>query len=73
MYIYIKINDNGAGIRKKHIKKIFQPYFSTKIKRQNWGVGLSYVRNVINTYYGFVWAESDKQSGTSIKLLLNRG
>lgn len=72
-YIYVTVNDNGLGISKKNINKIFHSYFTTKFKQKNWGLGLSYVYNVINTYYGYVWATSDKESGTSINLLLNRG
>jgi PAS domain S-box-containing protein len=42
----IKIKDNGKGIEKKSISKIFEPYFTTKYKSQGTGIGL-YMTNQI--------------------------
>ena len=57
-WLCISIIDNGTGISKKHSKKIFEPLFSTKQTFNNWGVGLSYVNNIISTHSGYINVKS---------------
>jgi signal transduction histidine kinase len=69
-WIYLSIEDNGCGIPKKNLKKIFTPYFSTKSKQNNWGMGLSYVFRVITAHYGHVRIKSRKGEYTNVEILL---
>jgi signal transduction histidine kinase len=50
--IYIKIRDNAGGIDPKIVEKIFNPYFSTKKRKNGGGLGLFAVKNVINHHDG---------------------
>ena len=43
----LSISDNGRGIEKENLDKIFIPFFSTENRRENWGLGLSYCYRVI--------------------------
>ena len=52
----VVIEDDGSGIRDKDLKKIFDPFFSTKDKGS--GLGLSIVRNIIEGHKGSIWIES---------------
>jgi len=45
--VYIVIKDNGTGIKENVIKKIFEPYFTTKHQGQGTGLGLYMTREII--------------------------
>jgi len=45
--IIIKIKDNGGGIDESILKRIFEPYFTTKHQSQGTGLGLHMTRNLI--------------------------
>jgi len=63
-YAKIEIKDNGIGIDKKHLDKIFDPYFTTKGKKGT-GVGLSTVKDIIEELQGYIEIETEKESGTN--------
>lgn len=69
-WLYIQIKDTGVGISKKLVKKIYQPFYSTKGKLNNWGIGLSYVKNVIHAHLGIIDVESVEDKYTSFEILL---
>lgn len=46
-YLNISISDNGCGIKKSHLKKIFSPYFSTHNQHLDSGLGLYIAKNII--------------------------
>lgn len=59
--IVISISDDGPGIPKSHISKIFEPYFSTKEKGT--GLGLSIVRHNTEMYGGSISVQSELGKG----------
>jgi len=61
--VIIRITDNGPGIPKSQIKKVFEPYFSTKEKGT--GLGLSIVKHNVDIYGGRVWIESELGKGAT--------
>jgi signal transduction histidine kinase len=66
----VEIEDNGCGINQEHLKKIFNPFFTTREKGS--GLGLSIVRKIIEAHQGIITIESEKGQGTRVKLLLPR-
>lgn len=73
----VVIQDDGGGIREKDLKKIFDPFFSTKDKGS--GLGLSIVRNIIEGHQGRIWIESRhkasaaQKTGTRVFIRLPKG
>ena len=58
----ITISDNGHGIPEDVIKKIFQPYFTTKTSGT--GLGLAMTRKIIEFWKGEIWFETKEGGGT---------
>ncbi len=60
------ISDNGKGMDKESLLKIFEPYFSTKEKGS--GLGLTNTQNIILNHKGNIYAESEEGKGTSFNI-----
>lgn len=67
---YIRITDNGPGIPKKDLRKIFRPFFSTKPSKTNWGMGLAYCHRVIKAHRGFLNLLTTPGVGTTVEVVL---
>jgi signal transduction histidine kinase len=66
--LHIEIEDNGKGIKKKDLKRIFTPFFSTKPKGS--GLGLYVVKKIVEEHQGNVSIESEVGKGTKVKIKL---
>ncbi len=67
--LIIKIKDNGCGIKKENIDKIFQPFFSTKDKEKGIGIGLTTVKKIVEEdLYGKIYVYSEENNGTSLNI-----
>ncbi len=66
--IKVDVRDNGVGISKENINKIFKPYYTTK--RQGFGLGLPLIQNIIQKHNGKLTVESEKGRGTTFSLYL---
>ncbi|MBN2372875.1 PAS domain S-box protein [bacterium] len=67
-YIKITFEDEGIGIPKENLKKIFDPYFSTK--QMGSGLGLSVVYSIIKKHNGHIAAKSEQGKGTAFYVYL---
>lgn len=69
-YIVIDINDNGIGIEKHNLKKITEPFFTTKSPNLGTGLGLSISHNIIKKHGGFIEFKSEIKKGTNVQIRL---
>jgi len=69
-FIIIELEDTGKGIDEELRLKIFEPYFSTKEKDSNLGMGLYLVDRVMKEHGGFIEIESEREKGAKFSLYL---
>jgi PAS domain S-box-containing protein len=67
-YIKITVKDEGAGISKEHISRIFEPYFTTR--QTGSGLGLAATYSIIRAHEGFIEVESSVGAGTAFYIYL---
>ncbi|OGX23581.1 MAG: hypothetical protein A3J51_01275 [Omnitrophica WOR_2 bacterium RIFCSPHIGHO2_02_FULL_45_21] len=71
-YLKIKVEDNGLGAKEQELKKMFTPFFTTKISsRKGTGLGLYVIKKIITAnHYGKINFESAYKQGTKFILEL---
>lgn len=67
-FFFIKIQDTGMGIPSDKISSVFLPFFTTKNKDSNLGLGLSYCYNVMKKHNGCIEISSKVGHGTEVSL-----
>ena len=66
----VKISDNGKGMAKPEVDRLFEPYFTTKEKGN--GLGLANSQNIILGHDGSISAESEYEKGTTFTIILKK-
>lgn len=66
----LKVRDNGPGIAKQNMEKIFQAFWTSKSKKQGTGLGLGISRKLIRNLGGNIFVSSKKQEWTCFTVLL---
>ncbi|MBD3277579.1 MAG: PAS domain S-box protein [Candidatus Aegiribacteria sp.] len=69
-YAMISISDNGHGMEKETLSRIFEPFFSTKGITAGTGLGLSTVYGIVTQHDGAITAESQKGMGSTFRVYL---
>jgi signal transduction histidine kinase len=67
--VEISVSDTGTGIKEEDLKRVFEPYFSTKEKGV--GLGLAIARKTIEEHQGTITIESRPGEGTTVRVLLH--
>ena len=70
--VVVEVSDTGKGIRKKDLKSVFKPGFTTK--QRGWGLGLSLAKRIVEEYHhGRIFVKaSEVGRGTTFRIELKR-
>lgn len=68
--IVVYFEDTGPGIVKEDFSRLFEPFFTTKTDGKGVGLGLSVAYGIVKEHGGYIFVESDAQSGTRFRLTL---
>lgn len=71
--ILFSISDNGTGVKKEHLDKIFEPLFTTDPSRKISGLGLSICKQIIESHDGKISATNNIEGGLKITFTLKEG
>jgi len=67
-FAHFVISDNGPGIPRRHLRRVFDPYFTTKPTGTGLGLTISY--SVIHKHGGHIFVSSSRKSGTRFDIYL---
>ena len=67
-FVIAQVSDTGGGIEKSHLEKLFEPFFSTKVKGV--GLGLAIAKEIMENHKGMIDVESKLGHGTTFTLYL---
>ncbi len=69
-YVVIEVADTGVGIDPNLLKRIFEPFFSTKEQGKGTGLGLSMIYGFVHSQNGFIDVESTPGKGSIFRIFL---
>jgi len=66
-YYHVKVNDNGGGMDKITLSKLFEPYFSTK--SSGMGLGLVITKKILDDMKAKIYVKSEMGKGTEVEVV----
>jgi PAS domain S-box-containing protein len=67
-YVKLEVADTGAGIPRENLKRIFNPYFTTR--ENGTGLGLTTAYHILKSHGGNLFVDSEPGAGTTVTLYL---
>ncbi|MCK4987985.1 MAG: response regulator, partial [Desulfobacterales bacterium] len=69
-HLKLSVRDTGHGIHPEAQERIFEPYFTTKVKGEGTGLGLAVVQGIIKSQNGAITVESEVGKGSTFHVYL---
>jgi signal transduction histidine kinase len=74
--VLLQIEDNGIGIKSEYLPYVFEKFYRVPDANKNgangFGLGLSYVKQIIKLHKGSVSIDSEYGTGTKVKIMLSK-
>jgi signal transduction histidine kinase len=69
-WVWVEVQDNGSGIAPENLKRLFEPFYTTKPKGQGTGLGLSLSYGIVQRHSGRIEVESEPGQGSVFRVYL---
>lgn len=71
--VTIAVSDTGPGIPREHLGRIFEPFFSTKVRGEGVGLGLAICHSAIELLHGALVVDLPPGGTTTFRVILPAG
>ena len=71
-HVVVEVIDQGVGIRRADLNKIFEPFYTTKPPGRGTGLGLSVCYSIVSAHGGRIEVDSTPGAGSVFRILLPR-
>jgi len=68
--IKVEVADNGQGMSREHIRKLFTPFFTTKGRGKGVGLGLAVAQGLVQHHQGRIEVKSEEGRGSAFTVVL---
>jgi len=68
--VFLRVSDTGVGIPREHLKKVFEPFFTTRDDTGGSGLGLAVCRHIVESLHGRMTVRSQVDKGTCFTVVL---
>jgi C4-dicarboxylate-specific signal transduction histidine kinase len=69
--IVICVKDNGAGMPPETLRRVFNPFYTTRPVGQGTGLGLTLTERILKRYGGNIYLDSQQGKGTTVTIVLS--
>ncbi len=69
-YVVLDVEDDGVGIPKENLSRVFEPFYTTKETGKGIGLGLAMAYGAIKQHFGFVEVESAPSLGSRFSIFI---
>ena len=67
-YVELSVSDTGHGIEDAHLRRIFEPYFTTRGLGRGTGLGLALVHGIVRDHGGLIKVETEVGKGSTFRV-----
>ena len=69
-FAVVSVSDTGVGMKKELVRRVFEPFYTTKGVGKGTGLGLAMVYGMVKAHSGFIQINSQPAEGTTLKVFL---
>jgi signal transduction histidine kinase len=69
-YVVLTVKDTGEGMEEETVRRVFEPFFTTRDVGDGTGLGLSVVHGIVVRHHGDIMIESEPGKGTQVRVYL---
>jgi PAS domain S-box-containing protein len=69
-YLRLTVSDTGCGMPPEVVRRLFDPYYTTKPKGEGSGLGMAVVHGIVSRYQGAIKVDSVEGQGTAVRVYL---